>query len=171
MHKNHLRTRLLAAAGSMLAAGALALSGIVAAAAAPSGSGASGIEHFQVMSISETLTPTTVIARGVFTAGGADITTSNTTDTFKFPNGTIRVRHSPGTGPASFNPRTCLLTVHQHGTYRLLGGTGKYAGISGHGRYRVDVLGVAARSHGKCNQNKPLVAFEQIIRAAGPVHL
>ena len=52
MHKNHLRTRLLAAAGSMLAAGALALSGIVAAAAAPSSSGASGIEHFQVMSTS-----------------------------------------------------------------------------------------------------------------------
>jgi hypothetical protein len=50
MHKNHLRTRLLAAAGSMLAAGALALSGIVAAAAAPSGSSASGIEHFQAMS-------------------------------------------------------------------------------------------------------------------------
>ena len=171
MHKNHLRTRLLTAAGSMLAAGAIALSGTLAAAAAPSSSGASGIEHFQAMSTSETGTPTTVIAQGVFTAGGVDITTSNTTDTFKFPNGTIRVRHSPGTGPASFNPRTCLLTVHQHGTYTLLGGTGKYAGISGHGRYRLDVLGVAARSHGKCSQTKPLVAFEQIIRASGPVHL
>jgi len=171
MQKNHLRTRLLAAAGSMLAAGALALSGIVAAAAAPSSSGASGIEHFQAMSTSETSTTTTVIARGVFTAGGVDITTSNTTDTFKFPNGTIRVRHSPGTGPQSFNRRTCLLTVHQHGTYRLLGGTGKYAGISGHGRYRLDILAVAARSHGKCTQNKPPAAFELIIRASGPVHL
>ena len=171
MHKNHLRTRLLAAAGSMLAAGALALSGIVAAAAAPSSSGASGIEHFQGMSTDPTGAETTVIARGVFTAGGVDITTSNTTDTFKFPNGTIRVRHSPGTGPQSFNRHTCLLTVHQHGTYRLLGGTGKYAGISGHGRYRLDILAVAARSHGKCNQNKPPAAFELIIRAAGPVHL
>jgi hypothetical protein len=170
MHKNHLRTRLLAAAGSMLAAGALALSGTLAAAAAPSSS-ASGIEHFQAMSTSETGTPTTVIAQGVFTAGGVDITTSNTTDTFKFPNGTIRVRHSPGTGPASFNPRTCLLTVHQHGTYTLLGGTGKYAGISGHGRFQLDVLLVGARSHGKCTQNKPPAAFELIIRASGPVHL
>ena len=69
MRKNH---RLLAAAGSMLAAGALALSGLVAAAAAPhtAHSGASGIERFQFMSTSETSTTTTVIARGVFTAGG-----------------------------------------------------------------------------------------------------
>ena len=171
MRKNHLRTRLLAAAGSMLAAGAIALSGTLVAAAAPSGSGASGIEHFQVMSISETSTPTTVIARGVFTAGGVDIETSNTTDTFKFPNGTIRVRHSEPVGPANFNPRTCLGTVNQHGTYTLVGGTGKYAGISGHGTFRPHVLLVAARSHGKCSDTKPPVAFEQIIRASGQVHL
>ena len=173
MRKNHLRTRLLAAAGSTLAAGAIAVSGIVAAAAAPHTAQArtSGIERFQLMSTDPTGAKTTVIARGVFTAGGVDITTSNTTDTFKFPNGTIRIRHSPGTGPQSFNPRTCLTTVHQHGTYRLLGGTGKYAGISGHGTFRLDVLAVGARSHGKCTQNKPPVALEQIVRASGPVHL
>ena len=173
MHKNHLRTRLLAAAGSMLAAGALALSGIAAAAAAPHAAqaGTSGIERFQIMSTSANAIRDTVIAHGVFTAGGVDITTSNTTDTFKFPNGTIRVRHSAGTGPQCFNRRTCLLTVHQHGTYTLVGGTGKYAGISGHGRFHLDILAVAARSHGKCDQNKPPAAFELIIRASGPVHL
>jgi hypothetical protein len=101
----------------------------------------------------------------------ADISTGNTTDTLKFPNGSIRLRHSAGTGPQSFDPRTCLNTVNQHGTYRLLGGTGKYAGISGHGRFQLNVLAVGARSHGKCSQTKPLVAFELIIRAAGPVHL
>jgi hypothetical protein len=169
MRKIHVR--LLAAAGSMLAAGAIALSGTLAATAAPSNSSASGIEHFQAMSTDPTGAKTTVIAHGVFTAGGVDITTSNTRDTFKFPNGTIRVRHSAGTGPQSFNRRTCLITVHQHGTYTLLGGTGKYAGISGHGRFRVDVLAVAARSHGKCTQSKPPAAFELIIRASGPVHL
>src|SRR5205814_8904618 len=59
MRKNH---RLLAAAGSLLAAGAIALSGIVAAAAAPHAarSGASGIERFQAMSTSDTSTKTTV---------------------------------------------------------------------------------------------------------------
>jgi hypothetical protein len=169
MRKNHLRV--LTAAGSMLAAGAIALSGTLAATAAPSSSGASGIERFQFMSTSDTSTTTTVIARGVFTAGGVDVTTSNTTDTLKFPNGTIRLRHSNPTGGVSFNPRTCLTTVNQHGTYRLVGGTGKYAGISGHGRFQLSVLAVGARSHGKCSQTKPLVAFELIIRASGPVHL
>ncbi len=129
------------------------------------------LEHFQFMSTSATATRDTVIAHGVFTAGGVDITTSNTTDTLKFPNGTIRLRHSPGTGPQSFNRHTCLITVHQHGTYTLLSGTGKYAGISGHGRYRLDILAVGARSHGKCTQKKPPVTFELIVRASGPVHL
>jgi hypothetical protein len=169
MRKNHFRV--LTAAGSMLAAGAIALSGTLAATAAPSGSGASGIERFQFMSTDPTGANNAVIARGVFTAGGVDISTSNTTDTFKFPNGTIRVRHTPGTGPHSFNPRTCLLTAHLHATYTLLGGTGKYAGISGHGKVQAQILAVFARSHGKCDQSKPPIAFEQLIRAAGPVHL
>jgi hypothetical protein len=171
MRKNH--RRLLAAAGSMLAAGAIALSGIAAAAAAPHAAqaGTSGIEHFQIMSTSATATKDTVIAYGLFTAGGVDITTSNTTDTFKFPNGTIKVRHSPGTGPQSFNRHTCRITVHQHGTYTLVSGTGKYAGISGHGTFHLDILAVGARSHGKCTQKKPPVTFELIVRASGPAHL
>jgi len=170
MRTNHLR--LMAAAGSMLAAGAIALSGIVAAAAAPHAarSGDSGIERFQFMSTSETAN-NTVIARGVFTAGGVDIQTGTNTDTLKFRDGTIKLRHSNPTGPQSFNPRTCLGTVNQHGTYTLLGGTGKYAGISGHGTFRLHVLIVAARAHGKCSDTEPPVAFELLIRAAGPAEL
>lgn len=38
-------------------------------------------------------------ARGVFTAPATDIM-GNRTDTFKFSNGTFRVRHSPGHGKA-----------------------------------------------------------------------
>ena len=76
MRKSH--TRLLGAVGSVVAAGAIALSGIVAATAAPraAGAGDAGIEHFQFMSTSATSNQSTVIARGVFTAGGIDIATS-----------------------------------------------------------------------------------------------
>lgn len=169
MRKIHLR--LLTAAGATLTAAAIALSGTLAAAATPDGSGASGTEHFQFMSTSATATRDTVIAYGVFTAGGVDITTSETTDTLKFPDGTIKLRHSAGTGPQTFNRHTCLFTVHQHGTYQLVSGTGKYAGISGHGRFRLDILAVGARSHGKCSQQAPPVTFELIVRASGPVHL
>jgi hypothetical protein len=60
--------------------------------------------------------------------------------------------------------------VSQHGTYKLLGGTGKYAGISGHGTYQISILGVGARNlKGACARSKPPVAFELIIRASGPV--
>ena len=145
------------------------MSGTLAATAAPSSNSASGIEHFQFMSTSATATRDTVIAHGVFTAGGVDITTSNTTDTFKFPNGTIKLRHSPGTGPQSFNPHTCLFTVHQHGTYTLLGGTGKYAGISGHGTYQLSLEIVAARVGGHCSSARPPLGQQELLRLSGPV--
>lgn len=171
MRKTHIR--LLGAAGSVLAAGAIALSGIVAATAAPraAGAGDEGIEHFQFMSTSATSNKSTVIAQGVFTAGGVDTATSNTTDTMQFPNGTIKLRHSPGTGSTSFNPHTCLLTVNLHGTYKLLSGTGEYTEISGHGTYQAHILAVFARSQGKCTQSKPPAAYELLIRASGPVEL
>ena len=58
-----------------------------------------------------------------------------------------------------------------HGTNKLLSGTGSYAGISGHGTYRQNVLAVAPRSHGKCDQTKLPVAFENLVIGAVPVHL
>jgi hypothetical protein len=97
---------------------------------------------------------------------------NNNTDKFVFPKGTITVRHSNSKGPQSFNPRTCLLRVNQHGTYRILAGTGAYTGITGHGRYRLIILAVSARgANGKCTQKKPPVAIELEIRARGPVSL
>ena len=124
-----------------------------------------------MMSTSGTSPHASLIARGVFTAPGVDTEQAHNTATFAFPNGTVRVKHSGGTGPQSFNPKTCLLTVDQHGTYQLTGGTGKYAGISGHGRYALDILAMAQRSGGKCSQSKPPAAFHQVINAMRPVSL
>ena len=152
---------------------AIALSGIVPATAAPRATtaAASGIEQFRFMSTSATSNTGPVIARGVFTAGGVEIVTSNTTGIFKFPNGTIKFSFSPPTGPESFNSRTCLFTANVHGTNKLLSGTGSYAGISGHGTYRQNVLAVAPRSGGKCAPRKPPVAFENLVIGVVPVHL
>jgi len=69
------------------------------------------------------------------------------------------------------DPRTCLLTVNQHGTYTLLSGTGKCAKISGHGTYQVNILAIDARPQGRCAQRKPPVALQLIIRASGPASL
>lgn len=89
-----------------------------------------------------------------------------------FPDGTFKIAHSPGTGTPRFNPETCLFVLALNGTYRLSGGTGAYAGISGHGIYRLNIMFVAARnSAGNCSNKLPPVAFQQIIRAQGPAHL
>ena len=111
-----------------------------------------------------------VIATGLFTAPGVDHENqNNNTSLFVFPGGTIRLHHSSGTGRQSFNPGTCLATISEHGTYRITGGTGRYAGITGGGHYQLSILAVAARSHGKCSENAPPVAWQQVIRASGPV--
>jgi hypothetical protein len=164
------RSRLLGAAGAVVAAGAIAVSGVAVAAAAPHAARAAGVEQFQLMSTSATSSTSSIIARGVFTAGGVDHG-GNKVDTAVFPGGSFKIAHSKGTGSQSFNPKTCLMTINQHGTYKLSGGTGRYAGISGSGKYQVSILGVGARSGGKCSRSKPPVAFQQIIKAAGPVKL
>lgn len=161
------RSRLLGAAGALAAAGAITVSGVAAAAAHTN---ASGTEQFQLMSTSATSSTSSIIARGVFTAGGVDHAGSKV-DTAVFSNGSFKIAHSKGTGSQSFNPKTCLMTVNQHGTYTLSGGTGKYAGISGSGTYQVSILAVGARSGGTCSKTKPPVAFQQIIKASGPVKL
>ena len=153
------------------AAATAAVGGAGIAAASTHSAGPAGTENFQLMSTSATATTSSVIAFGVFTGAAVNHQVSSNVDVFVFANGTIRVHHSNGTGPQSVNPKTCLLTVNQRGTYRITGGTGKYAGIRGHGHYRLSILAVGARSGGACSQSKPPLAFHQVINASGPVRL
>jgi hypothetical protein len=156
------------AAGSVMAAAATAL--WLAVPAGATSAGVTGTENFQLMSTSATSSTSSVIATGVFTAGGVDHT-GNKVDTFVFSNGSFKVAHS---GPATqhFNPKTCLLTVVGHGTFKLSGGTGAYAKIKGAGTYKLNILAVAAKTAtGKCSQKAPPTAFQQIIKATGKVSL
>ena len=131
-----------------------------------------GVEFFQIMTTSETSSTSSIIALGsVFVAGGVDHS-GNKTDRVVFPDGTFKIRHFAGHGRQHFNRRTCLLRINIHGTYKVRSGTGVYAGISGHGRYRLRIRAVSARnSNGNCSQSKPPAAFQQIIKAHGPVTL
>lgn len=168
----NVRNRLIGAAGAAVAAGAIAVSGVAVASAASHTArpAASGTEQFQLMNTSPTSSSSSIIARGVFTAGGVDHS-GNKVDTVVFPKGSFKITHSKGTGSQHFNPKTCLLTVSQKGTYTLSGGTGAYAGIKGSGTYQLSILAVGARSGGMCSKTAPPVAFQQLIRASGPVHL
>ena len=70
-----------------------------------------------------------------------------------------------------FSPRTCLAMISQPGTYKITGGTGKYAGITGHGTYHLSFTFIAARAAGKCSASAPPVAQQELLRLSGPVHL
>jgi len=166
-----------AALFAMTGATAAAVTGVVlagpagASPVAPHGAAAvTGTEHVQIMTTSATSPTASVIVWGVFTAAGVDHQ-GNTVDTIVFPGGSVKVRHSNGTGPASFNPKTCLMLINQHGTYSFVGGTGKYKGISGHGRYALSIVALGAKVKGACSQTRPPVAFQQVIDASGPVRL
>ena len=178
--------QLLAVAGVIVTARTVALTGLTAASASPAVGRAahpaartarpavraatSGTEHFQLMTTSVTSGKATIIATGVFTAGGVD-QGGRRVGKVVFPGGSFKIRHSSGHGTQQFDPRSCLTTIRQHGTYKLGHGTGKFAGISGHGRYRASIMFVEARNaNGTCSQRKPAVAFEQIIKAHGPLH-
>jgi hypothetical protein len=157
---------------AVIAATTAAVVGGTGIAIAATHSATTGTETFQMMTTSGTSSTSSVIASGVFTAPGTDHeSTTGNTASFVFPNGTVSVKHSRGTGKQSLDPKTCLLTVNLHGTYTLTGGTGAYAGISGNGTYKLSILAIGARSGGKCSQSKPPLAWHQVINATGPVTL
>ena len=127
----------------------------------------SGTQHFQIVSASLSGTRSRVVAYGVFNASGIDRSISNTRDTFTFPGGSFRVTHKVTHNRQHFSKATCAGVVHQRGTYKLSKGTGRYAGISGHGRFRVRVLLVTRHTSSGCG-NRP-IAIQTVIRARGPV--
>ena len=163
--------RLVAVAGALAAAGTLAVTGVTAASASPRpGPAVAGTEHFQLVTASASATTGLVIAYGVFTGHAVDHM-GNSVDKFVFTGGSFKIFHSQGSGPMSLNAKTCLLSASIHGTFRVYGGTGSFKHISGHGKYQATVLGIEARSKGRCSQTKLPLAFEQTIRATGRVTL
>jgi hypothetical protein len=155
---------------ALAVAAAAAAVGGTGIAVASTHSGTTGPENFQMMTTSATGSNDSVIASGLFTAGGVDHE-GRSTATFVFSNGTVTVKHSRGTGTQTLDPKTCLLTVNLHGTYTLTGGTGAYAGITGGGKYKLNILAIGAKSGSTCSQKLPPVAFHQVINATGTATL
>jgi hypothetical protein len=127
-------------------------------------------------STSQTTTANPLLAWGVLTAAGTDQENANGTDTFLFPGGTFLVTHTttPGTAHQYVNPKTCLFTYSEKGTFKLSDGTGRYWGIRGSGTYALSVIAISTRlSGGACNMSDtaPLAGQQQEIAAVGQVWL
>lgn len=159
--------KILAMAGALSAAAVITGSSLPAASAAARH--ASGkTESFRLVSgvISG---GGSVIATGAFTAGGrTNLNTRN--GVLHFPGGTVTAFPHARATVTQVSRRTCLLTIVQRGTYRLGHGTGKYAHLTGHGRYVAHILAVLNRTRkGQCSQSKRPQALQQVITAHGPV--
>jgi hypothetical protein len=161
-----MRRTLIAAITTILAAALISGFGSLGAGASTR---SARTEHFQVMSTAATSNKQSLIATGEFTAGGTDIV-GRTTDKAVFPGGTFTIKHHSNVFTANVNSHTCLFTETQRGTYRLGHGTGRYAGISGSGRWVVHILGVFARdSKGRCTHLSAPRTFQAVFTAAGPI--
>ena len=193
MRLGNLRTGSIRLAGTgrkravMIAGTVVSAAAVTAALALPAGAsqvvasrpaGVTGTQHFQAMNTTTSQNSTTnpLLAYGVITAAGTDRQNANGTDTFFFPGGTFTVKHvtAKGTARQYFNPKTCLFTYSERGTFKLSGGTGRYWGIRGSGTYTLSVIGVSTRvKGGACNpsQTAPLAGQQQEIAAVGKVHL
>jgi hypothetical protein len=158
--------KILAAAGALSAAAVITSSSLPAASAAASH--ASGMESFRL--VSGVLSGAgSVVATGVFTAGGR--TNLNTpVGVLHFPHGSAKAFPHATATVTQVNRHTCLMTIVQRGTYRLGHGTGRYAHLTGHGRYVAHILAVLNRTKkGRCSQSKRPQALQQVINAHGPV--
>ena len=163
MRKHH--KLLLAATATTIAT----VSGVTAASASPAAPrAASGTEYVQIMSTSAA-GPASAIARGVFTASGQARLGDARVGTIVFPGGTVVLSHRPGKGSSRFYPGACLSLISQSGTYQIVRGTGRYAGISGHGTYQLSLEIVAARVGGHCSSARAPLGQQELLRLSGPV--
>jgi len=149
--------------GTTAALAALAVAGAATA------STAAKTEHFSFISISNGNSNVySAIATGAFTAGGT-ATLPQGKGTLHFVGCTIKVTDKPvGAGNMNVDSATCLGYFAQPGTYKIISGTGIYAGITGSGKFTNTGTVVFAGVSGKCNENVNSLASQDIIKATGP---
>jgi hypothetical protein len=169
-----MRIRTIGAASMAAAAILTGGVGLAVANASTSGPLKSGTEHLSLMSTEPSGARAVVIASGVFTAGGVDIT-GNTTDKIVLPGGTFKVTHkgNPHVTKQQYNQTTCLGLFEGTAPFTISHGTGLYKGISGSGSAVLRYYFVAKRVGGHCNSNpnaNPAVV-EQTITGTAHVRL
>jgi hypothetical protein len=127
--------------------------------------GGAPIQRFLVIGTStrENAKPV-VLGFGPIHDKGVDKQVNRHKDIFRFPNGSLIVRHQRVAGDRDRDRATCLFRFSERGTYQVVGGTGDYVGAHGHGHYRLHAKFVA------CRQQPPDV-FVLEIRAHGPLRL
>jgi hypothetical protein len=168
-----MRKTIVALVGAATAATLISGAGLATASASPSRPAASGSEQFYLMTTQPAANRYVVIATGLFTAGGTDIS-GNTTDVIKLAGGSFKIHHGGKIHVVKqqFNPKTCLANFEATAAFTVGNGTGAYKGISGQGKAVVSSMFIARRnSKGKCNPNATPQFNEQTITAKAKIKL
>jgi hypothetical protein len=101
----------------------------------------SHIEHFTDVNTSTSNAnlspPSPIAAQGPIHALGTDVPLTNSKDKFVFPKGTIYITHVGKHATQSGDPKACLGTFTQTGTFAVTSGTGAYKGAHGSGVFSV----------------------------------
>jgi hypothetical protein len=130
----------------------------------------SGTEHFSLMTTQPSTSRYVVIASGLFTAGGVDVS-GNKVDLVKLPGGSFKINHGTAVHVLRqhLNAKTCLVSFAATGKFTVGQGKGAYKGISGSGKALVSGLAIARRTKGRCNLNATPAVLEQTITATAHV--
>lgn len=167
------RIKTAVAAGAIAATIVITTGAAASATAAPATTGKAvrGAEHFSIVTTSSNIpVDESFIATGGFTAAGRDDAGAKV-DRITLPGGGFTIHHS-GRARSSFDAHTCLLAENGKGTYTLAGGRGKYAGITGAGKYVLSVRAVFPRTaSGGCAAKADPVAIQYSVAANGRVSL
>lgn len=158
--------RALTAAITLASAAAL-VGGATVAQASPSAArqpGASGAEHFRIISVAASSRRQSVLATGAFTAGGdqipGQVVALRATDKMVFPNGTFLVTRRITRQVLPLPTSSCQIAETIRGTVSIGSGTGSYRGISGTGAFLLRISGVIRKSRGQCGG--PMTVYQSI---------
>jgi hypothetical protein len=126
--------------------------------------GASGAEHFRIISVAASSRRQSVLATGAFTAGGyqvpGQVIALRATDKMVFPNGTFLVTRRITKQVLPLPTSSCQIAETIRGTLSIGSGTGSYRGISGSGAFLLQISGVIRKSHGQCGG--PMTVYQSI---------
>jgi hypothetical protein len=145
----------------------------------PPGTPAAGTEHFlastsnmSVIAAPDNSLP--VKASGSFTdAGSISLSGNGKTAVLHLSNGTISISHGRGKSTQTLDTANCHTSlVESDLRYRITGGTGKYARITGSGTADLIVVAALPLVHGKCDASQSAVpdSASETFSATGPVH-
>lgn len=152
-----------------VAASALATSALAASShSTTSRASHTATEYFQLAGNGVRMT---VVAHGAFTGGGRDVPRSNY-DVLYLGGGTVRIVHPDKAShfTSHVNPKTCFATLTITGPYELRNGSGRLAGVTGHGKYTAHGQVILPRTKtGSCNERSQPKAETLVINANGPV--